>query len=256
MATKRLAPTTEDVGRPPKGPKTDTEDIIRLAIIGPEKSGKTTFKYQVSRQRVPYEEELASDPEQHYVWRHVQDRDVKVELVDSKDKGELQNIQGALMFYDSTNMASFGRIMQFWRTVQTDQKKIDYWARVPVALIANKCDAQVRSVPDEEAKKFADNVGWQFFVASALKNKNIDNLIDYILGRIVEDKQPKPQNPVFEDEYLSLWINNYRNHNTDPNAKAYAKILEDLMQFDPQKFEDEGKEIDEPEEDKQGTSQK
>ncbi|KAI1699046.1 hypothetical protein DdX_17565 [Ditylenchus destructor] len=63
MSIKRqIDQTSEVIGRAPKEPKTEYEDSIRLAIIGPEKAGKTTFSFQAAEMRLPSEEELAGDP--------------------------------------------------------------------------------------------------------------------------------------------------------------------------------------------------
>lgn len=73
---------------------------------------------------------------------------------------------------------SFGKIKKFWLDVPEDIKR-DYWSKISIALVANKCDSEgMHAIELEtEAQNFARNFGWQYYVASAVKNTNTNNVL-------------------------------------------------------------------------------
>lgn len=64
-------------------------------------------------------------------------------------------------------------------------------ANVPVVLIGNKCDLNPknRMVSTEEAKQFADGLGFRYFETSAKEGTNVAEAFEYIVDKSVEQRE-------------------------------------------------------------------
>ncbi|XP_034750504.1 ras-related protein Rab-3D-like [Etheostoma cragini] len=93
---------------------------------------------------------------------------------------------GFLLMYDITNQESFNAV-QDWAT----QIKTYSWDNAQVILVGNKCDLEDdRIVPTEDSQRLAEELGFQFFEASAMDNINVkqvfERLVDVICDKMSE----------------------------------------------------------------------
>ncbi|XP_031201059.1 ras-related protein Rab-3D isoform X2 [Mastomys coucha] len=97
---------------------------------------------------------------------------------------------GFLLMYDIANQESFTAV-QDWAT----QIKTYSWDNAQVILVGNKCDLEdERVVPAEDGRKLADDLGFEFFEASAKENINVkqvfERLVDIICDKMNESLEP------------------------------------------------------------------
>ncbi|XP_028908885.1 ras-related protein Rab-3D isoform X2 [Ornithorhynchus anatinus] len=89
---------------------------------------------------------------------------------------------GFLLMYDISNQESFSAV-QDWAT----QIKTYSWDNAQVILIGNKCDLEdERVVPTEDGKRLADDLGFEFFEASAKDNINVKQVFERLVDIICE----------------------------------------------------------------------
>uniref|UniRef100_A0A3Q2Z9U8 small monomeric GTPase n=1 Tax=Hippocampus comes TaxID=109280 RepID=A0A3Q2Z9U8_HIPCM len=96
---------------------------------------------------------------------------------------------GFLLMYDITNQESFNAV-QDWAT----QIKTYSWDNAQVILIGNKCDLEDdRLIPTEDGQRLAEDLGFQFFEASAKDNINVkqvfERLVDVICDKMNESME-------------------------------------------------------------------
>jgi len=97
---------------------------------------------------------------------------------------------GFLLMYDVANQESFAAV-QDWAT----QIKTYSWDNAQVILVGNKCDLEdERVVPTEDGRRLADDLGFEFFEASAKENVNVkqvfERLVDIICEKMNESLEP------------------------------------------------------------------
>ncbi|KFD54284.1 hypothetical protein M514_04826, partial [Trichuris suis] len=93
---------------------------------------------------------------------------------------------GFILMYDITNEESFNSV-QDWCT----QIKTYSWDNAQVVLVGNKCDMEdERVVSFERGKQLADQLGLEFFEASAKENVHVkavfERLVDIICEKMAE----------------------------------------------------------------------
>uniref|UniRef100_G3NHD2 small monomeric GTPase n=1 Tax=Gasterosteus aculeatus TaxID=69293 RepID=G3NHD2_GASAC len=93
---------------------------------------------------------------------------------------------GFILMYDITNEESFNAV-QDWAT----QIKTYSWDNAQVIMVGNKCDMdEERIVPPEKGKHLADQLGFEYFEASAKENINVrqvfERLVDIICVKMSE----------------------------------------------------------------------
>ncbi|XP_032367754.1 ras-related protein Rab-3D [Etheostoma spectabile] len=89
---------------------------------------------------------------------------------------------GFLLMYDITNQESFNAV-QDWAT----QIKTYSWDNAQVILVGNKCDLEDdRVVPTEDSQRLAEELGFQFFEASAMDNVNVKQVFERLVDVICE----------------------------------------------------------------------
>ncbi|MGH0153859.1 UNVERIFIED_CONTAM: hypothetical protein FKN15_061925 [Acipenser sinensis] len=99
---------------------------------------------------------------------------------------------GFLLTYDITNQESFNAV-QDWAT----QIKTYSWDNAQVILVGNKCDLEDdRVIPAEEGRRLSDELGFEFFEASAKDNINVkqvfERLVDVICEKMNESLDSDP----------------------------------------------------------------
>nr|XP_038039119.1 ras-related protein Rab-3B isoform X3 [Anas platyrhynchos] len=89
---------------------------------------------------------------------------------------------GFILMYDITSEDSFNAV-QDWAT----QIKTYSWDNAQVILVGNKCDMEdERIVPLEKGKHLADQLGFDYFEASAKENINVRQVFERLVDIICE----------------------------------------------------------------------
>ncbi|XP_055441881.1 ras-related protein Rab-3B isoform X3 [Bubalus kerabau] len=99
---------------------------------------------------------------------------------------------GFILMYDITNEESFNAV-QDWAT----QIKTYSWDNAQVILVGNKCDMEEeRVVPTEKGRLLAEQLGFDFFEASAKENISVrqafERLVDAICDKMSDTLDTDP----------------------------------------------------------------
>ena len=165
---------------------------LRAVIIGAESVGKTSLVIQLLHNRFsehPQEEEhprkmVAVDNEQSLL--------SIVEVPYKPGCGMLDRLiptcNGFILTYDVTSRTSFDDMNAYRKQIVLVQDS----DKVPVILLANKCDLeQGRQVTEQEGLDMANSFGCPFFETSAKDCVNIEEAFHGIVREIRKDLQDK-----------------------------------------------------------------
>ncbi|XP_055485069.1 ras-related protein Rab-3B isoform X2 [Psammomys obesus] len=122
------------------------------------------------------------------VYRH--EKRVKLQIWDTAGQERYRTIttayyrgaMGFILMYDITNEESFNAV-QDWAT----QIKTYSWDNAQVILVGNKCDMEEeRVVPTEKGRLLAEQLGFDFFEASAKENISVRQAFERLVDAICE----------------------------------------------------------------------
>jgi len=103
--------------------------------------------------------------------------------------------QAALVVYDITNEASFGRARSWVKELQTKGAP-----KMVIALVGNKSDLEDgRRVKSDDAQAYAEENGILFMETSAKTASNVSEIFEQIAKTLPKDNKPKPR-PVLDLE--------------------------------------------------------
>ncbi|KAF3829425.1 ras-related protein Rab-3D isoform X1 [Mirounga angustirostris] len=189
-------------GDPPTGPRDAADQnfdyMFKLLLIGNSSVGKTSFLFRYADDSFTpaFVSTVGIDFKVKTVYRH--DKRIKLQIWDTAGQERYRTIttayyrgaMGFLLMYDVANQESFAAV-QDWAT----QIKTYSWDNAQVILVGNKCDLEdERVVPTEDGRKLADDLGFEFFEASAKENMNVkqvfERLVDIICEKMNESLEP------------------------------------------------------------------
>ncbi|XP_061556375.1 RAB3D, member RAS oncogene family, b isoform X1 [Phycodurus eques] len=171
--------------------------MFKLLIIGNSSVGKTSFLFRYADDSFTsaFVSTVGIDFKVKTVFRN--DKRIKLQIWDTAGQERYRTIttayyrgaMGFLLMYDITNQESFNAV-QDWAT----QIKTYSWDNAQVILIGNKCDLEDdRLVPAEDGQRLAEDLGFQFFEASAKDNINVkqvfERLVDVICDKMNESTE-------------------------------------------------------------------
>ncbi|XP_054021087.1 ras-related protein Rab-3B isoform X1 [Melanerpes formicivorus] len=183
----------------------DTSDqnfdyMFKLLIIGNSSVGKTSFLFRYADDTFTpaFVSTVGIDFKVKTVYRN--DKRVKLQIWDTAGQERYRTIttayyrgaMGFVLMYDITSEDSFNAV-QDWAT----QIKTYSWDNAQVILVGNKCDMEdERIVPVEKGKHLADQLGFDYFEASAKENINVrqvfERLVDIICEKMSESIESDP----------------------------------------------------------------
>ncbi|XP_069915207.1 ras-related protein Rab-3D [Oryctolagus cuniculus] len=189
-------------GDPPAGPRDAADQnfdyMFKILIIGNSSVGKTSFLFRYADDSFTpaFVSTVGIDFKVKTVYRH--DKRIKLQIWDTAGQERYRTIttayyrgaMGFLLVYDIANQESFNAV-QDWAT----QIKTYSWDNAQVILVGNKCDLEdERAVPAEDGRRLADDLGFEFFEASAKENINVrqvfERLVDSICEKMNESLEP------------------------------------------------------------------
>lgn len=168
--------------------------MFKLLIIGNSSVGKTSFlfRYADNSYTSAFVSTVGIDFKVKTVFR--QNKRVKLQIWDTAGQERYRTIttayyrgaMGFILMYDVTNEESFNAV-QDWCT----QIKTYSWDNAQVVLVGNKCDREdERVVSAERGKQLAQQMGLEFYEASAKDNLNVkavfERLVDIICDKMSE----------------------------------------------------------------------
>jgi small GTP-binding protein len=95
-------------------------------------------------------------------------------------KNYLRNSDGVLFIFDISNIGTFNDLKNWYDFYKAEKEN-----NIVGVLIGNKCDIE-RQVSYDEAKKFADEHGLEYFEISAKLDINVKKSIAVLLNEIIE----------------------------------------------------------------------
>ncbi|XP_034450385.1 RAB3D, member RAS oncogene family, b [Hippoglossus hippoglossus] len=164
--------------------------MFKLLIIGNSSVGKTSFLFRYADDSFTsaFVSTVGIDFKVKTVFRN--DKRIKLQIWDTAGQERYRTIttayyrgaMGFLLMYDVSNQDSFNAV-QDWAT----QIKTYSWDNAQVILVGNKCDLEDnRLVPTEDSQRLAEELGFQFFEASAKDNINVKQVFERLVDVICE----------------------------------------------------------------------
>ncbi|KAK6311842.1 hypothetical protein J4Q44_G00175060 [Coregonus suidteri] len=164
--------------------------MFKLLIIGNSSVGKTSFLFRYADDSFTsaFVSTVGIDFKVKTVFRN--DKRIKLQIWDTAGQERYRTIttayyrgaMGFLLMYDITNQDSFNAV-QDWAT----QIKTYSWDNAQVILVGNKCELEDdRLVPTEDSQRLAEELGFQFFEASAKDNINVKQVFERLVDVICE----------------------------------------------------------------------
>ncbi|KAM4641548.1 ras-related protein Rab-3B [Discoglossus pictus] len=168
--------------------------MFKLLIIGNSSVGKTSFLFRYADDTFTpsFVSTVGIDFKVKTVYRN--EKRVKLQIWDTAGQERYRTIttayyrgaMGFILMYDITNEDSYNAV-QDWAT----QIKTYSWDNAQVILVGNKCDIEdERVVPPEKGQHLADQLGFEFFEASAKENIQVkqvfERLVDIICDKMSE----------------------------------------------------------------------
>ncbi|KAG9350815.1 hypothetical protein JZ751_024704 [Albula glossodonta] len=174
--------------------------MFKLLIIGNSSVGKTSFLFRYADDSFSnsFVSTVGIDFKVKTVYRN--DKRVKLQIWDTAGQERYRTIttayyrgaMGFILMYDICNEESFNAV-QDWAT----QIKTYSWDNAQVILVGNKCDMEdERVVSPEKGKHLADQLGFEYYEASAKENINVrqvfERLVDIICVKMSERVDTEP----------------------------------------------------------------
>ncbi|XP_018594171.1 RAB3D, member RAS oncogene family, b isoform X2 [Scleropages formosus] len=185
--------------------------MFKLLLIGNSSVGKTSFLFRYTDDSFTsaFVSTVGIDFKVKTVFRS--GKRIKLQIWDTAGQERYRTIttayyrgaMGFLLMYDITNLDSFSAVRD-WYAVSlimlptwlhysnwATQIKTYSWDNAQVILVGNKCDLEDdRLVPTEDSQRLANELGFEFFEASAKDNINVkqafEQLVDLIFDKMNE----------------------------------------------------------------------
>ncbi|XP_056610013.1 RAB3D, member RAS oncogene family, b [Triplophysa dalaica] len=177
--------------------------MFKLLIIGNSSVGKTSFLFRYADDSFTsaFVSTVGIDFKVKTVFRN--NKRIKLQIWDTAGQERYRTIttayyrgaMGFLLMYDITNQDSFSTV-QDWAT----QIKTYSWDNAQVILVGNKCDLEDdRLVTTEDGLRLADELGFQFFEASAKDNINVKQVFECLVDVICDKMNESTDGDVVSD---------------------------------------------------------
>ena len=183
--------------------KKEFDEKCRLLIIGDSFVGKTSFlsRYANGIFNLNY---LATAGFEFFTKDdEIDNKIVRIELWDtagyekfhSLTASSFRNAQGIMVMFDVTNPVSFDNIRNWTESIKTHlNSEIN---NIPVIIIGNKIDIIEREIKTDEAKKYCEELGFNYFETSAKTGENVNETIKYLVKEVLKKKIKKNKNGGF-----------------------------------------------------------
>ncbi|XP_078447308.1 ras-related protein RABA2a-like [Wolffia australiana] len=162
--------------------------LFKIVLIGDSAVGKSNLLSRFTRNEFSLDSKSTIGVE--FATRAVQvdEKIIKAQIWDTAGQERYRAITsayyrgafGALIVYDVTKHTSFENVIRWLNELRNHAD-----ANIIIMLIGNKTDLeQLRAIPVEEAKSFAQREGLFFIETSALTATNVEQAFQIVLGEI------------------------------------------------------------------------
>uniref|UniRef100_A0A3Q2P7Y8 small monomeric GTPase n=1 Tax=Fundulus heteroclitus TaxID=8078 RepID=A0A3Q2P7Y8_FUNHE len=185
-------------------PQKDAADLnfdymFKLLIIGNSSVGKTSFLFRYA------------DDSFTPAFVSTVGIDFKVKTVFRNNKRIKLQIWYNLL-HNYSNIKAFNKVLSF----RASQIKTYSWDNAQVILVGNKCDLEdERVIATEDGQRLSEELGFQFFEASAKSNTNVKQVFDCLVD-IICDKM----NETMEAE--TNLTANHRNRSLKDSSESHG----------------------------------
>ena len=185
----------ETVAPPEKEEEPDY--LFKIILIGDSGVGKTNFLSRFTRDQFLPESKTTIGLEFATKTIHIDKTVIKAQIWDTAGQERFRTVtsayyrgaDGALILYDICSSLTFRSISKWLDELR---KNVDP-ENITVALIGNKSDqAQLRSIPQDDGVKFAQEQKLLFFEASAKDAINVNEAFTEIITQILNRKKANP----------------------------------------------------------------
>ncbi|XP_059996064.1 thioredoxin domain-containing protein 12 isoform X1 [Lagenorhynchus albirostris] len=185
-----MASVTDGKARVKDASDQNFDYMFKLLIIGNSSVGKTSFLFRYADDTFTpaFVSTVGIDFKVKTVYCH--EKRVKLQIWDTAGQERYRTIttayyrgaMGFILMYDVTNEESFNAV-QDWAT----QIKTYSWDNAQVILVGNKCDMEEeRVVPTEKGRLLAEQLGFDFFEASAKENISVRQAFECLVDAICD----------------------------------------------------------------------
>ena len=161
---------------------------LKITLMGGAGVGKTCIIKRFTQNTFDSEEESTTGGSYSMKMVKVGNKEVMCELWDTAGQEKFRSIGRhfykdayiVCLVYDITNKESFKEMKEIW---YPDLKQNGEKYQV-IGVAGNKCDLfEEEAVPEEEARKFAEEIGGVFNLVSAKKGDNINLLFQSLVAK-------------------------------------------------------------------------
>ena len=166
----------------------EKKEGLKITLMGGAGVGKTCIIKRFTTNTFDSEEESTTGGSYSMKMVKVGNKEVMCELWDTAGQEKFRSIGRhfykdayiVCLVYDITNKESFKEMKEIW---YPDLKQNGEKYQV-IGVAGNKCDLfEEEAVPEEEARKFAEEIGGVFNLVSAKKGDNINLLFQSLVAK-------------------------------------------------------------------------
>ena len=167
--------------------------VFKLLLIGETKVGKTSIMTRFNEDffTTNYLSTIGLDYRSKYI--KLKQKIVKLQIWDTTGQDLFKAVikpsyyKGSnclILIYDIEDLNSFLNIKKVMNAIREYNAMNKY-----KVLVGNKCESLKRLITEEEGKKLADEYNMDFFEISAKEDKNIFELIIFIINKLLKTKE-------------------------------------------------------------------
>jgi small GTP-binding protein len=184
---RRIMPQRRKVSNPP---------IFKIAIVGSQRVGKTTFTkvYQSSVFEIKY------IPTMDYITTDILFESPSTQCIfNIYDISGKKNIPGIndtnysgtnaiILMFDTTNKSSYDNLEFWYNDIMRICSK-----DIPIVLIENKCDITNYRIDKNSIASQYESKGIKYFEVSARRNENVKEVFEYIYEKITGESSKQSE---------------------------------------------------------------
>ena len=200
--------------------------LFKLILVGDSYVGKTNILSKYIKDEFNLNTKSTVGVEFGTKILKIEDKIIKAQIWDTAGQERYKSItstyykgaKGAFIVYDITNRLTFESVDKWIQDLNLNSDK-----NITLLLIGNKKDlADKREVTTEEGEEKAKSFGLAFLETSALTEKNIYKIYDYIIKEVFTKINNKKKNSG-EIDYINIGKNIEINNQTEKKNKCCLK---------------------------------
>ena len=206
----------------------EQKDGLKITFIGGSGVGKTCIIKRFTTNTFDENENSTTGGSYSMKMVKVGDKEVRCDLWDTAGQEKFRALGRhfykdsyvVCLVYDITNKESFEEIQEVWYPdLQKNGEKYQI-----IGVVGNKCDLfEEEAVPEEEARKFAEEIGGVFNLVSAKKGDNINLLFQTLVAKYLGPEFTEKLNEIKSERSPTLRIDIVEQKKQDEIAEKKKK---------------------------------